>query len=147
MIPLAPTKPERLVDWAHKLVAWLSGLELEGGGSELTAIREILGPFPFEITSDGDTTIYTPPADAIFVGTHVVFENQDGADRDFFFKSGSNQLTGTYAAKAGERDSWHAGGSPVLKGRAAGEALVINVAAGGTIDLRGHVVIGLVDGV
>lgn len=87
--------------------------------------------------SSGDVTIHTTTSGLYFVVFYLYLASSAGID--VTLKSGATAISGAIPFGAGAEKTWTANGVPVLKGRAAGDALVLN--ASGSTNLRGFALV------
>ena len=87
--------------------------------------------------ASGDVTIHATTAGLRFVVFYLVLTSSAGVD--VTLKSGATSISGAIPFAAGAEKSWGANMVPVLKGRAAGDAFIVN--ASGATNLRGFAVL------
>jgi len=87
--------------------------------------------------ASGDATIHATTAGLRFVVFYIVLASSAGVD--VTLKSGATAISGAMPIAAAAEKTWGASMVPVLKGRAAGDAFVIN--ASGATNLRGFAVL------
>lgn len=87
--------------------------------------------------ASGDATIHATTAGLRFVVFYLVVASSAGVD--VTIKSGATAISGAIAFAAGAEKIWGANMVPVLKGRAAGDAFILN--ASGATNLRGFAVL------
>jgi len=85
----------------------------------------------------GDVTIHTTTSGIYFVVFYLFVASS--AAVSVTAKSGSTAISGAIPFAAAAEKTWSADGVPVFKGRAAGDAFVLN--ASGATDLRGFALI------
>ncbi len=83
--------------------------------------------------ASGDATIHTTTAGLRFVVFYIVLASSAGVD--VTIKSGATAISGAMPFAAGAEKTWGANMVPIMKGRAAGDAFILN--ASGATNLRG----------
>jgi len=88
----------------------------------------------------GNPTLYTPPVNKVFLVFLAIVQNTGVGANTIKFQSGATDIA-RFAPVAGIGIELNCGGLPVLVGRAAGEALKLDV----TADAVGYVAVGYRD--
>lgn len=87
--------------------------------------------------ASGDATIHSTTSGLRFVVFYLVVASSAGVD--LTLKSGATAISGAMPIAAGAEKTWGASMVPVLKGRAASDAFVINASA--ATNLRGFALV------
>lgn len=109
----------------------MRGYDLPGEITETRGIGDIDSAVAVQVISinevgAGSVTLYTPPANRIFLCYHVLIDNHSGALLLVIVKSAATEIARVKALTATGRELRNSG-FPVFVGRAAGEALVLTV--------------------